>query len=293
MMSKASEYKKADIIWDIKYFISSYFFGYPKEVSLYFKSLFSKKTAPKSKFVILSTGRTGSTLLTSLLNSNPEVFCDGEILKHRFLSPRKVLNVRSKLPNKGIYGFKLMTHHIKDIQLEAMRDSKQFLKDLIADGYKIIYLERNHRLNQSLSMMYAILRNDWHKKKGAKKRTTKKEMFVDLEALDKWMNGFEEINVYEKRTLEGIPHVKVTYEDDLADPSKHALTMHRICDFLNIEYTAPKTNLRKITPLKYNQFILNADEMIAHLSNTKYAQYIEDQITISDEEVEALRSIAE
>ena len=165
-MSKTSDYKKADLIWEIKYFLSSYFFGFPKEILLFFKNIFAKKTTPQNKFIIFSTGRTGSTLLVDLLNSNVDIFCDGEILKHRFLAPLNVLNIHSQKANKKIYGFKLLTHHIKDIQWSARRDSTAFLQKLVDDGYKIIYLERKHRLNQSLSMMYAILRNDWHKKKG-------------------------------------------------------------------------------------------------------------------------------
>lgn len=272
-MSNSTEYKKADLIWDIKYSISSFLLGFPKELMLYAKSIFTKKSTPTNKFVILSTGRTGSTLLVSLLNSNPDVFCDGEILKHRYFNPLKVLNTHAQQSNKKIYGFKLLTHHIKDVQWEARRNHEQFLRKLVADGYKIIYLERKHRLDQCLSMMYAILRNDWHKKRNHK-TTAKKEMTVDLDNLDWWMNGFEELNQLEKQILQNIPHVHVVYEDDLSNPDMHMRTVKRICNFLEIEVTPPKTSLRKITPKRYEDYITNAKEMIAHIQKGKFAYYL-------------------
>lgn len=272
-MSKSTEYKKADLIWDIKFFISSFILGFPKELILYAKSIFSNTHTPTNKFAILSTGRTGSTLLVSLLNSNPEVFCDGEILKHRYFNPFKVLKKHAQKSNKKIYGFKLLTHHIKDIQWEAKKDHHRFLTKLIDDGYKIIYLERKQRIDQCLSMMYAILRNDWHKKKGAEK-APKKEMTVDLENLDWWMNGFEELNQFEKKILQNIPHVHVVYEEDLSDPNTHAATVERICNFLEIEVTPPKTSLRKITPKRYEDYITNAKEMMAHLKEGKFAHLL-------------------
>ncbi len=285
-MSKASDYKKADLIWDIKYFISSYFFGFPKELVLYFKSLFASKTTPKTKFIIFSTGRTGSTLLTSLLNSNTDIYCDGEILKHRYLRPLKVLDKHAKKTGKPIYGFKLLTHHIKDIQWGAKKNGKQFLQKLLDDGYKIIYLERKHRLNQSLSMMYAILRNDWHKKQGKNSSNQQKQkLHVDLQTLDWWLNGFDELNTYEKNVLKGIPHVHVVYEEDLANPQNHQATMDKVCSFLGIKKIVPQTTLRKITPKKYEDFIENAQEMIAHLRQTPHGTYVaeDNQIKIPEE----------
>lgn len=45
----------------------------------YMNSLLGRRLIyPKTKFVIFGQGRTGSTLLTSLLSSHPEITCEGE-----------------------------------------------------------------------------------------------------------------------------------------------------------------------------------------------------------------------
>ncbi len=275
-MSNNKDYKKADLLWDVKYFFSTYFFGYPLEIWGMLKHFFVKKQSPQKKFAIFSTGRSGSTLLVSLLNSNGNVHCDGEILKHRYLAPFKMLNRFANQSTKPIYGFKLLTHHIKDVQLSGKRNGVQFMQDLIREGYQIIYLERKHRLNQSLSMMYAIFRNDWHKKEEKKSQNGK--LNVDLGALDWWMNGFDELNAYEKELLQHLPHVHLVYEEDLADHRKHKETMARVCDFLQIEPIQAKTKLRKITPKNYNSFISNTKALIAHLTGTKYEHYLKEQL---------------
>lgn len=272
-MSNLKAYKKANLIYDVKYYLSTNWRGYPKEIMIRIKDMMLGRNAPKKKFVIFSTGRSGSTLLLSLMNSNKEVFCDGELLKHRFFNPRAVIDAQARLYEDKIYGFKLMTHHIKDIQPALQKDGKAFLKQLLDDDYRIIYLERCHRLDQSLSMMYAILRNDWHKKSGKTSTSNNEKLTIDFDSLDWWMNGFQQLKEYESAILEGLPHLHLTYEGDLADNSKHPETVRRICDYLDIPQIKAITNLKKITPKKYESYIENVEALKEHLRNTPFAQY--------------------
>lgn len=276
MSNTRNNYKKANFFWTIRYHISTFWSGYPREMSLYAKSLFSKKSeTPRTKFVIFSTGRSGSTLLLTLLNSNNDLFCDGEILKHRFLFPFQVVDIHARIPQKSIYGFKLMTHHLKDVQPEAVKDAQAFLQKLVDDGYKIIYLERSNRLNQSLSMMYAILRNNWHKKKGT--NASPQRMHIDMQDLMRWLDGFDELNKYEKTLLKSVPHIHLVYERDLEKHENHKNTIREVCDFLEIPLVQPNTNLRKITPKEYEHFIENVNELKQYISTTPYAIYLENQ----------------
>jgi len=274
-MGNLQEYKKASLLYDIKYYLSTYWKGYPKELWYNVRSLWKGKQQPKNKFVIFSTGRSGSTLLLSLLNSNEKVFCDGELLKHQYFFPKRVIDLQSNLYGNKIYGFKLLTHHIKDIQPDLKRDGNAFLKELVADGYKILYLERENRLNQTLSMMYAILRNDWHKQEG-KKQNKKQKLHIDIKALDWWINGFEGLNEYEHKILEGVDHLHIVYENDLADNAKHDVTMQKVCNFLDIPLIAANTDLRKITPKHFSSYVENVDELITYLKGTKFAHYVSD-----------------
>lgn len=49
------------------------------EISIYYRALFDLLVPSANKFVIFADYRTGSALLSNLLNCHPEVKCDGEI----------------------------------------------------------------------------------------------------------------------------------------------------------------------------------------------------------------------
>ena len=76
----------------IKTFILQNFVGYAEEAILSFHFLLTSSRKPPTKFVIFGRGRSGSTLLVSLLNSNPDIHCDGEILSRKKLFPEKVIH---------------------------------------------------------------------------------------------------------------------------------------------------------------------------------------------------------
>src|SRR4030095_16137361 len=70
---------------------------------------------PQKKFVIYTRGRTGSTVLTDLINSHPDIFCDAEIFNFiycntKVLFPRayiKSCSKRASIYKKKVYGFKV------------------------------------------------------------------------------------------------------------------------------------------------------------------------------------------
>ena len=103
-------------LFRIKYYLKSNFKGYLEETVFKLRTLFYQERQFESKFVLFGGGRNGSTLLVSLLNSHPDIYCDGEILVGKLRSPFKHIKRRMQSSPKSIYGFKLLSYQLKEIQ---------------------------------------------------------------------------------------------------------------------------------------------------------------------------------
>lgn len=130
----------------------------------------------ESKFLIFSQGRTGSNLLASLINSNPDVHCDNEIFNRTLMpSSNKILQyIILRLPllytllkrkrSKAIsYGFKLSYYQL--------RNTEKTINDLHSKGWKVIYLQRRNIIKQSISWIIASETKKWLRTKGTKSIT--------------------------------------------------------------------------------------------------------------------------
>lgn len=110
------------------------------------------RSRERPAFVILSRGRTGSTLLVDLLRCHPRIRCEGEVLSHRILvaSPEAVLRARAALCARRVYGFKLRPAHYG---AQRIRDPKAFLAGLEAEGWQLLHLRRRNVLRVALSSL--------------------------------------------------------------------------------------------------------------------------------------------
>ncbi len=253
-------------------YINQHVAGYAREVACYMLSPFKRKGKPSSKFVIFGRGRSGSTLLVSLLNSHPSIYCDKEILNRKVLLPKRFIQCRSRMFDKDIYGFKLLSYQLRSVQ--SVENPENFLLDLHHNGYKIIYLKRNNALRQVLSKMYASYRNKWHQQS---ENAQTCRMPVNLDELLLQLKESEKLDAFEEHILKNIPHLKVIYENDLANNIQHTNTAKKITEFLSISNFTPKTNLIKITTEDFSDFIENSKQMIEFLQHSQFAKYLDFQ----------------
>ncbi len=255
-----------------KYNLATYFLGYIKEFMYSTFYVFRPKRTRgiETKFVILSSGRTGSTLLVNLMNNLDDVECQGELLKRRLWRPRHFIKMWEKQTLKKHFGFKILSYHIRNVQ--KINKEKEFLNNLTAQGYKVIYLERQNRLYQAFSLLYALSRDRWHQEKN--KSIRKHKIIVDFNILDQWMRDLEELGRYEEELLEGIDYLHLVYENDLQNKKQHNRTLDKIANFLNIETQTAFSDFKKITPRKLDSFIENYDETIAYIREQPYAHFL-------------------
>ena len=140
-------------------------------------------------------------------------------------------------------------------------------------GYRIIYLRRANVFRQALSNLYARQQNQFHNQ--GQQAQGKKKIQVDIAELDRWMQGLNTQAQLEQGYLEGIPHLAITYEQHLADPEKQQNALRDLYHFLDIEFEAPTTELKKNTPKTLESFIENHAEVQAFLEKSELAQLAE------------------
>jgi hypothetical protein len=231
--------------------------------------IFKKK---KTRFVIFGLGRSGSTLLKQLLNSHPEIKCEGELLNvdekyvtnpwllrlvYRF--PHLFFALRSMLSTKPVYGFTLLFYQYSP--------PAKLIGKLKRKGWKFIHIYRKNSLDQSLSQLVAQQTKVWHRFNDEEIHIPKlllspDELLKRLELVDK--NKKTELELFEK-----IAHFQVVYEDDLKNEADWPETTRKIFQFLGINPAPVSASIKKTYSRPYSEIIENYDELLKYVQSQK------------------------
>jgi LPS sulfotransferase NodH len=226
-----------------------------------------RATAADPRFVIVTTGRTGSELLVSLLDAHPRITCDSEILSIPRAYPGRFVLRRSALARaRGCaYGFKLIAEHAR---LQSPHDREGFLRGFAERGFRMIVLERRDLLQQVVSSVRGIETRHHHRERD---REEFRPMRVDPVAVLCALAWFEDAVQFVRSALTGVPILNLVYEDDLLEPDQQQRTADRVCDYLDLPTARVQTDLVKIAPRSVADQLENFDEVAALLSQTRFA----------------------
>lgn len=224
---------------------------------------------PEQRFVILAQGRTGSTLLTSLLDSHPQIRCNDELLQRPRIAPLRYIDQVARAATLPRHGWHLKSEQLKWRQ--ADRPVGPFLDALEARGSKIIYLWRENVLEQSVSMFFAVASGAWHhRNNGQIKRV--KELELDPEELYSQMKQRSRVLELDRALLSGRDYCEINYERDLRTEDARGPALARIQEFLGVEYHPLASELRKSVNRPIHKLIKNYAEIAESLEGTPYAQ---------------------
>lgn len=226
--------------------------------------------AADPRFVIVTIGRTGSELLVSLLQSHPDIMCDGEILHRPRGFPGELILRRSTMAkvHGQAYGFKLLTHHASALHPQ---DPAAYLRSFHQRGFRIIALERRDWLQQSVSSIRtrtAPLHNV--RDDGVRFAPVR----IDPVAVLAGLYLIEDAVTFLRSALAGVPTLSLVYEDDLEDAESQQRTVDRICSELGIPAADVRTNLVRITPRTAADQVENFDEVANLISQTRYRHFV-------------------
>ena len=228
---------------------------------------------PDSRFIIVTSGRTGSELLVTLLDSHPRIVCDGEILARRVDAPSRLVagrQTRAALLGASAYGFKLLGQHIRYIQ--PVRDPATFLSGAHHDGVKLIRLRRRSLLDQAISSVRAA-RSAWHYTRAD--RATFVAPTLDAVEVLATMVIIEDAERYLDDRLEGLAVRELTYEGDLLRPEDRRRSADDICRDLALAPVPLASDLVRITPERSSLAVANYDEIRRVVAATRFAAQLE------------------
>lgn len=231
--------------------------GYFNEARIALRALLSKGPGAEKKFFIISRARSGTTLLRDLLNSHPDIECEGEILKSGRVFPRAHINHRVRKHKHAIYGAKILSYQM--IQVHGITEPAQFFGQFHNLGFQFIHLKRN-TFWQTFSLFKAGTTGVYH----SNKHQVTKARAIELDIPDfisrlRWSDALLQ---YETAGLKIIPHLEVDYDNELSQGEQFQATAGRISDFLGISEHPVETELKKILPTVASEVISNYDALI-------------------------------
>lgn len=226
---------------------------------------------PKSKFVVLFTGRSGSSYLTSLLNSHPNVICEGEMLAQiirngepiqRQLGWSRTFFEAGRSDGILAVGYKTKMADVADP--EGFRGMLQEL------GIRVVHLVRRNLVKQVVSAINA---------ERLFKRTGEWNIRDERSRLGAFSIAPGEFDVALRNRVAGetqlsmavkelaVPTLCVGYEDLLYE--LHS-TLDGLFSFLEIPPAAVGSEFKKHTPDSLRDVVLNLAELKAVYAGTEY-----------------------
>ncbi|MCT4558693.1 MAG: sulfotransferase [Pelagimonas sp.] len=183
-----------------------------------------------SKFIVIGRPRSGTTLLTRLLNQVPSVQCDPELLHYSVASPRHMINRLTAKASTQAYGVKWLSYQMTEVQRQ--RNIRDTLERMAQNGYRYIHLTRE-TFDHLRSLIEATHINRYSSLDGAAPRETT-NITLDSAAFKDALHWSNTLLDFEHKLLEGLPVLSLTYEADLEDQSAHQGTIDRICSYLEV-----------------------------------------------------------
>lgn len=228
-------------------------------------------TLPPCRFLVFAQGRSGSTLLTSSLDSHPHVRCLDEILRQPRLRPIAFAENLARSANTIGFGF-----HVKPYQIAKWQRTVQlqfFLKNMSHRGWKIVYLYRENVFNQAISNVFADASGKYH---FTQKERPPRSIHVDISYLFRLMRWRVLVRHNEYAALNGIPHLGLQYERDLLNPITRDATMETVQNYVGVEPSPLRSSLRKSVDRPLTEIISNYDEVATALRGTEFERWLPD-----------------
>lgn len=231
------------------------------------------------KVIIFGQGRSGSTLLESLIDSTGYFKKNGELLNNKKTErwfPYHYVNGLRKISNQKNFIFHLKIYHLTTDR-EKQIDPNKFLTKAIKNGWKIIFLHRENKVRQAISNLVAEQRGGFHKHNQDQEKV---KLNIDLARFEKMVKMRLTYQKQEFDIMDIVPNFKVVYEDDLLDSAKHFKLITNLISFLGFENSVihPSTSHRKVNTSTLRELILNYDEFVECIKKNDWLHYISDEI---------------
>lgn len=251
--------------------------GFMMEARILAKSFLSQPNRDVTKFMIIGRARSGTTLLTQLLNSHSQVRCDGEMLKCNVIDPVGLAVRLAQKSTAQVYGFKFLSYQM--VQIHRMRDPRRFLGRLQDKGFRFVHLQRE-TLAQTLSLTVAQASRRYHSDRhGVAQPAKGAKIRLDPADFVRRIAWNEALLTYEDASLKDMLHFPVQYESDLGEPEAQGIVAARLFDWLGIAPEQATSNLRKMLPIAPENIVENWSDVAAALDAAGYGYLLPSPTT--------------
>lgn len=238
-----------------------------------------KSNSKRKRVLIFAQGRTGSTLLDTLICSTSYFKQRGELLsgkkRNKIKFPYLFITGLTNVKPKNNFVFHLKIYNLtKDREINGERkiDPAVFLNKLQKDGWKFIYLHRKNKLNHVLSNKIATKRKVFHQYDDQEEKFKLHLNPIEVKEAIEERKCFDSA---ELKALANIDFIQINYEDDLENSDNHQKTINYILDFIGLKNRKCHTLLKKINKSSQKDVIENYEEVISFLKEEGMSEYIQ------------------
>lgn len=238
--------------------------GYRRRELRAYANLMRRPSDDRRRLLIFAQGRTGSTVLEDLLCSTGYFSGNGELLGAngegvRF-APQFLEGLARGEDDKHFICHVKIYQLLQDRQRAGARpvEPAPFLRKLNSYGWKIVHLKRKDMFRHFLSGQLARARGGYHKRDDTPEAFT---FEIERRSMAQVMRRRARWTRREIRALKGIPHLTLTYEDNLQDSNVQQATVNEVLDFVDLEKRDAETRLRKINRRPLEETISNYSDV--------------------------------
>ena len=226
----------------------------------------------KASFVVFDIGQSGCMMLSKWFNAHESITFQEDILSRPVRFPRMSVYQHVRQSQRAVYGFNVTVEQLRQVQ--RMANPNQFLQDLRRGGCRVIALNRRDALRHAIATLktYSInCRFD-----AVELNTRSNKVTVDVSELIACLKYLDNQRVEAGAILHDIPHLSLTYEDDLIDINNHLATAERLSSFLEISNIKPVGSAIKLVHQQLADIVTNYDEMCEGIERSDYAYLLTD-----------------
>jgi hypothetical protein len=247
-----------------------------------------RSNSGRTRAVILTTQRTGSTFLVECLDSHPQVECASEILigaadrpspeyRGRFKRVAKIARlVRSGAWRPG--------HRMERFYAEGAAPVRVFkvMYNQLANPFASRYLQQNEDIRVLHLRRHNLLKV--HVSKLLMPKRAKVQAFEPVSAVQIYVDPAEAIAsmraaraLYSRYDQFFARHSRLplAYEDLIDGNQLRAETAAQVCDFLGIERHAMSSRLVKLNPESLREMVTNYDELADAVRRSEFSDLLE------------------
>lgn len=228
----------------------------------------------QKRLVIFAQGRTGSTLLETLLCSTGH-FCEtGEILNsdnREIVCPRRFILGEAKRRSSENFIFHVKIYHLTIDRAKPVNPAA-FLRELNQCGWDIVFLKRENLVRHALSSQIAREIGAYHLRKNHK--IDRLRLNVNVADLGQEIDNRLRFADEEQKALSGLNVLEFSYERDLESPRCQQATVDTILDYVGLTRRKASAVTKRINNFAPNDLIANYSEVVRYLESRNLAELL-------------------